>query len=156
MLTPIVLLGTSFIFFGLFFYHELIPGSLMLLWGLTPTALLAHVGSFQNILSRAAKYTVFDATKEMAFVPLSSQCKLKGKAAIDGVCNRLGKSGGSVIHQWLLILFSSFAASAPYVFLCLIGIIGVWMAAVVSLGQRFSLLTSPNDVKKEAMEPQAG
>ncbi len=50
-------------------------------------------GSAQNCLSRAAKYSLFDATRELAFVPLSPDCKLKGKAAIDGVCNRLGKSG---------------------------------------------------------------
>lgn len=152
MLTPMVLLSTSFLFFALLFYHELVPGSLLLLWGLTPTALLAHVGSFQNILSRAAKYTVFDATKEMAFVPLTAECKVKGKAAIDGVCNRLGKSGGSVIHQWLLILFSSFAASAPYVFVCLVGIIAIWSGATLSLGKRFASLTHSTPEEGKAVE----
>lgn len=153
MLTPIILLATSLIFFGLFFYSELLPGSVLLLWGLTPTMLLAHVGSFQNILSRAAKYTVFDATKEMAFVPLSAECKLKGKAAIDGVCNRLGKSGGSVIHQWLLILFSSFMASAPYVLFCLLFIIGIWMMAVGALGRRFNELIRPEIARDKIPEP---
>jgi AAA family ATP:ADP antiporter len=62
-----------------------------------------------------------------------------------------------VIHQWLLILFSSFTASAPYVLICLIGIIGVWMAAVTSLGKRFSILTgSPQTQAAPAVKAQIG
>ena len=49
------------------------------------------------MLSRGAKYSVFDATKEMSFVPLAPESKIKGKAAIDGVAvARLGKSSGSL------------------------------------------------------------
>lgn len=51
----------------------------------------------------------------MAFVPLTPQDQLKGKPIIDGVCSRLGKSGGSVVHQALLLMFSTITASAPYV-----------------------------------------
>jgi AAA family ATP:ADP antiporter len=88
---------------------------------------------------------MFDSTKEMAFVPLSAECKLKGKAAIDGVCNRFGKSGGSVIHSGFLILFSTFAASAPYVAAVLCLIIIFWMMAVGRLGKEFAALTSTEE-----------
>ena len=66
-------------------------------------------------MTRALKYTLFDATKELAFIPLSKECKLKGKAAIDGIGSRIGKSGGSIIHQGLLLCFGSVASSTPYV-----------------------------------------
>jgi len=42
---------------------------------------------------------MFDPCKEMAFIPLSSEEKTKGKAAIDMIGNTLGKSGGSLVQQ---------------------------------------------------------
>ncbi len=104
-------------------------------------AIVVFLGSLQNCVSRGAKYTVFDSTKELAFVPLSSECKLKGKAAIDGVCSRLGKSGGSVIYNGLLFCFTTIVASAPYVAVCLMCIIGIWSFAVYHLGRRFREMT---------------
>jgi AAA family ATP:ADP antiporter len=144
MLTPIVMLGTSVVFFILYFLKGSLEGTdLLLYFGMTPISMIVMAGSVQNILSRGAKYTVFDASKEMAFVPLSLESKLKGKAAIDGICNRFGKSGGSMIHQSLLIAFSSFAASAPYVATILFFIIGIWMSAIKKLGVEFDNLTAP-------------
>lgn len=143
MLTPAILLLTSIGFFTFFFLKD-VPASFTLgMMGLSPLALVVFFGSAQNILCRAAKYSVFDATKEMAFVPLSSESKLKGKAAIDGVCSRLGKSGGSIIHQSLLLAFASFAASAPYVAGFLLVVILLWILAVRFIGARFNEMTKP-------------
>lgn len=141
MLTPAILLITSIGFFTFFFMKEAGADFVVGVMGLTPLALVVFFGSSQNILCRAAKYSVFDATKEMAFVPLSSESKTKGKAAIDGVCSRLGKAGGSVIHQTLLVTLSSFAASAPFVAGFLVVLISLWMMAVRYLGIRFNDMT---------------
>lgn len=150
LLTPLILLATSVLFFGVLLFKGYLDANDMLIFGMTPVAMIVLMGSFQNIMSRGAKYTVFDATKEMAFVPLDSSTKVKGKAAIDGVFNRLGKSGGSVIHQGLLILFTSFAVTAPYVAIILLLIIGGWMSAVRSLGKEFNTLTRG---ESEATDP---
>src|SRR5438105_8113526 len=106
------------------------------------------LGALQNSLTRASKYTLFDATKEMAFIPLSNESKFKGKAAIDGVGSRLGKSGGSVIHQTLLFFFATVSASTPYVAVLFLGVIGLWIVAVISLGKKFDQLVS-----KRVVEP---
>lgn len=145
MLTPAVLFLTSIGFFSFFFMKEYFNVESLLLFGASPLAIVVFFGSSQNIMCRAAKYSVFDATKEMAFVPLSSECKLKGKAVIDGVCSRLGKSGGSVIHQTLLISLTTITASAPYVAGVLLGVIGLWIIAVKMLGSQFNALTSGKD-----------
>src|SRR4029078_8606231 len=113
--------------------------------GTSPVGLVVFFGSTQNCLCRAAKFTIFDATKEMAFIPLSKECKLKGKAAIDGVGSRLGKSGGSLIHQSLLMCFGTVTLSTPYVALLLFGVIAGWMYAVRILGRRFNALSTQKE-----------
>lgn len=147
MITPLILLVTSVGFFG-FFFLKSSPEFFLTITGLSPLVMVVLFGTLQNCLSRAAKYTVFDCTKETAFVPLSPEDKIKGKSAVDGICNRLGKSGGSVIYQFLLITFSTIAASAPYVALILFSIIGIWMVAVYRLGKQFNAISTqqPEDV----------
>lgn len=144
MLTPLILFITSIGFFGFVFLKPYFSDTSLVLFGMTPLVIAVFFGSAQNILSRAAKYTVFDATKEIAFVPLNSESKIKGKAVVDGVCSRLGKSGGSVIHQSLLLTFATIPASAPYVAGFLLTIILLWMMAVRVLGKQFVLLTQPS------------
>lgn len=147
MLTPIILLLTSIGFFGFFFFKEQLADFSLLLLGTTPLSVAVFFGSFQNIMSRAAKYTVFDATQQIAFVPLDPESKMKGKAAIDGICSRLGKSGGSVIHQSLLLTFSTISASAPYVAAFLFGSIIIWSSSTLWLGKRFNTLTEQAEEK---------
>ncbi|MBS4167252.1 ADP,ATP carrier protein 1 [Neochlamydia sp. AcF65] len=151
MLTPMILFFTSLGFFLFFFMKGHLAEVVMALTGMTPLMLVVFAGSVQNILSRAAKYSVYDATKEMAFIPLSAEWKLKGKAAIDGVCSRLGKSSGSVVHQTLLLLFSTFTASAPYVALVLFAVIAVWMGATRILGGAFNEMTLKKPERKETL-----
>lgn len=144
LVTPVILLVTSIGFFGFFFFKDH-PQLILSLFGIAPLPLVVLFGSMQNCLSRACKYTVFDATKEMAFIPLSQEDKVKGKAAVDGVCNRLGKSGGSVIYNVLLLTFSSIPASAPYVGVFLLITIGLWIVCVRILGHKFNALAHPVD-----------
>jgi ATP:ADP antiporter, AAA family len=154
MLTPAILLITSVFFFTAYFAKENVPDLLYALTGMTPLATVVFLGSAQNIMSRTAKYTVFDETREMALIPLSPDCKLKGKAVIDGICSRLGKSTGSFIHQSLFIMFSSIAKSMPYVTGLLASTIGVWIVVTHMLGKQFNALTAlkGTDVKVTEIE----
>lgn len=142
--TPLILLVTSVGFFTFFFGKESLLGMLTIL-GTSPLLLVVFFGSAQNCLCRSAKFTLFDGTKEMAFIPLDHESKLKGKAVIDGVGSRLGKSGGSLIHQGLLLIFSTISASAHIVATLLFGVIAVWIFAVLALGKRFTQLTKTSE-----------
>lgn len=150
LFTPVVLLIMTAGFFFFFFDGQSMLGILTSL-GTSPLVLVVFFGSAHNCLSRASKFTFFDTTKEMAFIPLSLESKLKGKAAIDGVASRLGKSGGSLVHQSLLLIFSSIAASAHIVAMILLAVIAVWIGAILSLGRQFKSLTTPP--KEEPIAP---
>jgi AAA family ATP:ADP antiporter len=146
ILPALIVGGTGFLFFALVAIQQWNISFLPTLFGLSPLLLCVSVGSIQNCLSRATKYTLFDATKEIAFIPLNNESKLKGKAAIDGVGSRIGKSGGSMIHQGLIMIFSTVAASSSYVAIIFLGIIVLWGLAVVTLGRQFDIL-SVHDAK---------
>jgi ATP:ADP antiporter, AAA family len=141
LITPLMLLVTSIGFFGFMLWQDRLTW-LTTLMGTSPLAMVVLFGSAQNCLCRASKYTIFDATKEMSFIPLSQESRRKGKAVIDVVGSRFGKSSGSVIHQGLLVAFSTLTASAPYVGGILMGIIVLWMGSVRSLGRKFTQLTN--------------
>ncbi len=67
----------------------------------SPTRLHIAVvlGTIQSLLSKTSKYALFDPTTQMSYIPLDQDSKVKGKAAIDVLGSRIGKSGGSLIQQ---------------------------------------------------------
>ncbi|MCH9633940.1 MAG: ADP,ATP carrier protein 1 [Chlamydiae bacterium] len=134
LLTPLSMIVTGVCFFSFLLFHKV---SNSLIFGFTPLAIAIFFGAAQYILSKAAKYSVFDATKEMAFIPLDPDLRLKGKAAIDGVGSRLGKSGSSLLFQSLLFGVGSISACVPFVSVVFL-VVGVfWISSVRNLGKLF-------------------
>ncbi len=150
LITPAIMILTSVGFFSFIIFRDVLAAPMILLVGATPLTIAVFFGASQVCLSKAAKYSVFDATKEMSFIPLDHESKLKGKAAIDGVGFRFGKSGGSLIHQGLLMVFGSLAASAPYVATILMAVVIGWVIAVRSLGKQFAQVVSDKNAIGEA------
>jgi ATP:ADP antiporter, AAA family len=143
LLTPIIEIITGLGFFYFLFVKQF--SSIHSIWGFSPLVICVFFGSLQNIFSRSCKYTVFDSTKEMAFIPLSNEERLQGKSAIDGIGSRLGKSGSSFLLQIMLIIFSTTSACAPLVFIVFLVTIPLWMSSINSLGEKFNTLTKEKD-----------
>lgn len=120
--------------------------------GLTPLMAAVLVGGAQNVFSKSAKYSLFDPCKEMAYIPLDQETQLKGKAAIDVVCNPLGKSGGALIQQAMIVGFGSLAASTPYLGVILGIIVFAWIKAAASLSKQFAELEIKEQRAKLAEE----
>jgi len=152
IITPAVILATGIGFFGLILLQgPLTPATTAL--GLTPLMACVLVGAAQNIFSKASKYSLFDPCKEMAFIPLDAETRNKGKAAIDVVCNPLGKSGGSLIQQAMIVTFGSLGASTPYLGAVLGLIIIAWLGAAKSLAVEVEEKTRA-DIEAKLQEAQ--
>ncbi|GKA36850.1 plastidic ATP/ADP-transporter-like protein [Tanacetum coccineum] len=147
-ITPTVLLLTGVGFFSLILFGDpLAPG--LMKFGITPLLAAVYVGAMQNIFSKSAKYSLFDPCKEMAYIPLDEDTKVKGKAAIDVVCNPLGKSGGALIQQFMILTFGSLANSTPYLGGILLVIVVAWLGAAKSLDKQFTALRQEEELEKE-------
>ncbi len=151
--TPVVLAVTGVGFFAFVLFRDQLSG-VIATFGTTPLMLAVIFGMVQNIMSKSTKYSLFDPTKEMAYIPLDPEVKLKGKAAIDVVGARLGKSGGSLVQQALLILFnaSSIIVVAPYVGIILLAVIVAWIVAVKALAKRYNALTAEKEAEAAAVQ----
>lgn len=137
-LPPIVIGSTSLLFLILFLnpsWLEPLTG----LIGLTPLLLIVAFGAFQNISTKVMKYAFFDATKEMSFIPLDQESKVKGKAAIDVIGSRLGKSGAAWIQIVLIQLAGtgSILSVTHYLIPMIACTIIFWIFSVRSLNKQF-------------------
>jgi len=155
LFTPVVLGITGLAFFAFVIFRDQLSGMVAML-GTTPLMMAVVFGMIQNVMSKATKYSMFDPTKEMAYIPLDPEIKLKGKAAIDVVGARLGKSGGSLIQQALFIVFSasSVLQVAPYIAVFLVAILVAWVIAAKALSKRFAELNAQKEAEAEAVAKQ--
>lgn len=138
-ITPIVVGSGALIFLTLFLNQDWIASYTTIL-GISPLMLVVLLGAFQNVSGKVCKYAMFDATKEMSYIPLDQESKVKGKAAIDVVGARLGKSGAA----WIQIALIQIAGTGSVLSIthCLLPLIACtvlfWILAVRSLNKQFS------------------
>ena len=121
----------------------------------TPSTLKIAVifGTIQSLLSKTSKYALFDPTTQMAYIPLDAESKVKGKAAIDVLGSRIGKSGGSLIQQGLVFVFGNIINAAPVVGVIFYAVLFGWIAAASRLSSLFIAQTEID--KADRMEKEA-
>lgn len=135
---PPIVIGTTSLLFLLFYLNPawLYPFTAL---GFSPLMLIVIFGAFQNVSTKIMKYAFFDSTKEMAYIPLDMESKVKGKAAIDVVGSRLGKSGAA----WIQIVLIQFAGTGSVLSIThmLVPIVACtvlfWILSVRSLNKQF-------------------
>lgn len=109
-------------------------------------------GTISSLLSKTAKYALFDPTTQMAYIPLDDESKVKGKAAIDVLGSRIGKSGGSFIQQGLVVLFGNIVNAAPVVAVIYYTVLVTWMSAANRLAGLFTAQTEVDKADKMEAE----
>lgn len=151
VITPLIVLITGGMFFALVFFNDVITPMIAGLGfvGISSTLLAAYVGAAQNFLSKGTKYSLFDPTKEMAYIPLDAELKSKGKAAVDVIGGRLGKGMGGWTMQALLISTGGTAISLfPYIGVIVAVVILIWVWAAKKLNKEYTALVENKIVTK--------
>lgn len=150
LITPVILLITSSLFYGFIMYKNNVGPDAQLM-GFSVLFLAVLVGFVQNALSKGTKYTLFDSTKQMAYIPLDPELKVKGQAAVEILAGRGGKSGGAFIQSTLLMIVGGGAKLSS-----LVDILGTivmivvifWIISVIGLSKKFEALTTEKPTKE--------
>ena len=140
VLTPIIMLVTGVGFFIFIIFGDYFDNYLSHI-GVSAVFIAVTLGALQNILTKGTKYSLFDATKEMSYIPANEHIKSKGKAAVDVVGARLAKSGGALIQSLLFMIFpfTTFDSLAPYFMVLVVALILIWILGVVKLDKSYKL-----------------
>jgi AAA family ATP:ADP antiporter len=151
LITPVVLFITSGLFYGFIMYENAV-GFTANIMGCSVLFLAVVVGLIQNALSKGTKYTLFDSTKQMAYIPLEPELKVKGQAAVEILAGRGGKSGGAFATSTLLMCVGG--GVKLYELVDILGtvvmvIVTLWIVCVLGLSKKFETLTAE---KKKAEE----
>lgn len=153
LIAPILTLITGIAFFSVLLLPTHTVLGFCLAIGSSPLVVAGFLGSLQNCLIRGTKYGLVDSSKELTFIPLNLESRLKGKTAIDGVGSRLGKSGSSLMYQFLLIIFGSITNSIPFVAILLLISVSIWIFCVRAVGKRFQELTQQTPGANSVIPP---
>jgi ATP:ADP antiporter, AAA family len=142
IITPIMIAVTGLLFFVFIMMNDSLTAMLTLI-GTTALSMSVFMGAAQNVLSKSIKYSLFDATKEMSYIPLDDELKMKGKAAVDVVGARFGKSGGAIV-QFVLIAMTGLGLPSltNEIFIVFAIILLLWIYAVFALSKEFNKVTT--------------
>ena len=99
-------------------------------------------GTIQSLISKTTKYALFDPTTQMAYIPLDEESKVKGKAAIEVLGSRIGKSGGSLVQQVLVLMFGNIISAAPILAVLYYAVLGWWAYSANRLSSLFYARTA--------------
>lgn len=139
IITPIMVFitGISFFMISNFDYVRLFVSVTFLVSD--PLLIAVLMGAWQNALSKSCKYTLFDSTKEMSYVPLGDQLKSKGKAAADVMGIKIGKSSSAFIQFLIFTIVptASYQSISIYLMVVFTMICLLWIWCVMELGKEY-------------------
>ncbi len=137
-LIPALALGVfGGIFFGIVTYGKLVSPTI---FGVEFALIAAYFGIAVDAICKGIKYCMFDATKNMAYLPLDEETKTKGQAAVEVIGGRIGKSGASAMQVFLINVLSAGSKLLEHVPVVagLFAITAVsWVASVCNLSKKY-------------------
>lgn len=139
IITPMIILITGSIFFVLVIFDDIIFSFTDGLILVSPLVMAVWAGALQNILSKGTKYSIWDTSREMLYIPLDEELKTKGKAAVDIVSSKIGKSSSSLVQSLLFSIFpaATYSSISPYIMLFFVFICVLWINAVKEINDEY-------------------
>lgn len=105
LLVPLVIVSTGVLFFLASKFRDYL--GFLEGYGVKPLVFIVYLGVFQTLISKVVKYVFFDSGKEMAYLGLDREMRIKGKGAVDLIGSRCGKSFSGYIHIALMSMFTT-------------------------------------------------
>lgn len=139
VITPIIMMVTGTLFFVFVVFDRqllsLVEGAMLM----TPLALSISIGTIQNILSKGTKYSIWDTSMAMLYIPLDNELRTKGKAAVDVVSSKVGKSSSGLVQSVLFTLVPSatYTSISPILMVVFIVVCIAWIFAVDKIHQEY-------------------
>lgn len=134
IITPALFLIVGGLFFVATLYNKFVSPEI---FGMSAILLAIWIGIIQDALVKSVKYSLFDTTKSMAYIPLDEDTKTKGQAAVEVIGGRAGKAGASLIQQ---IMFGFVPGIMNHV-VTIVGIFAVtviaWIFSVFKLSPKY-------------------
>ena len=139
IITPVVLLISGVLFFVVSNFDAAATLAMSFFVMTDPVMIAIIIGAIQNVLSKSTKYTLFDSTKEMSYVPLDDELKTRGKAAADMIGTKLGKSLSAFIQSMIFIIIptATFADISIYLMFIFIMMSIIWIWGVIELSKEY-------------------
>ena len=136
LITPYMLTCTGLIFFCFIIFAD---DMILVSHEFNPIYFAVIIGAIQNILSKSTKYSLFDSTKEMAYIPLSLELKTKGKATVEVIGLKIGKSLGAFIQSFMFILvpFATFDSVTIYLLGVFVIVMFIWIWNIKALNTEY-------------------
>jgi ADP/ATP carrier protein family len=102
-------------------------------------------GALQNVIGKGVKYSMFDSTKEMLYIPLNNELKTKGKAAVDILGAKIGKFSGASVQALAFIIIPSSSYQDLSLILAVMFFITciIWIIALNSISNSYYKICSP-------------
>lgn len=98
----------------------------------SPLALAVTIGTIQNVLSKGTKYSLWDTSREMLYIPLDQELKTKGKAAVDVVSSKIGKSTSGLVQSLIFTIIptATFTSISPILLVVFVVVCILWIDAI--------------------------
>ena len=146
IITPIILMASGLMFFVTSNFNSVATFFAISFAITNPLLIIIVIGAIQNILSKSTKYTLFDSTKEMAYVPLDDHLKTEGKAAADIIGTKLGKSLGALLQSLIFFMIPSatYASISPFLMVVFVVISAIWIWGVIELNKEYRVACKTN------------
>ncbi len=132
IISPIIILVTGVAFFILVVFEmqtlSLLEGVIVM----SPLALAVSIGAIQNVLAKGTKYSIWDTSREMLYIPLDKELKTKGKAAVDVISSKIGKSSSGLLQSIIFTLAptATYSSISPILMAIFTAVCLIWIYAV--------------------------
>ncbi|WPY00171.1 NTP/NDP exchange transporter Tlc4 [Candidatus Trichorickettsia mobilis] len=139
IITPIMVLVTGLLFFTIANFQVAATLIVATFVFTDPAVMAVTIGAIQNVLSKSSKYTLFDSTKEMSYVPLDDDLKTKGKAAADVIGTKIGKSTSALLQSLIFMILptASYQSISIYLMMIFTMVCVLWIWGVGELDTEY-------------------